>query len=247
MILYPTIELQNGKCVSLRAGNLDQPEIWHVDPVKKAAEFAAAGAEWMQVTDFNAIEGDDSNLELVGEIIRSAGIPVQVAGGFRTMDRIEHCLNKGAGRVVISTAALNNPDLVREAAKFYPDQIVVSLDVYNGKILTDGWRNETIYTASDIAKTLKGVPLAAIIYTDVNADSHGTEATTAEISKFSQSTLTQVIASGMVRNLDDLSVLKYAGRISGAIIGRALFNRSIDLQEALAIARPEPETNAEFI
>ncbi len=247
MIVYPIIQILNGKCVSLRAGKLDQPEIWHVDPVKKAVEFAEAGAEWMQLADFNALDGDDSNLELVEEIIRAAGIPVQLAGGFRTRERIEQALDKGAGRVVISTAAVNNPDLVREVAKFYPDQVVVSLDVYNGKILTDGWRNESMFTADAFIETLEGLPLAGIIYTDVNADSEGMEVTTSEISKISQATLMPVIASGMVRSLDDLSMLKYVGRISGAVIGRALFNQTIDLAEALAIAQPQPEKNADFI
>lgn len=247
MILYPTIEILNGKCVSLRGGRIDQPEIWHVDPVQKAVEFAQAGAEWMQVTDFNALDGDDGNQQLVEDIIRAAGIPVQLAGGFRSMERIEASLDKGAGRIVIATAAVNNPELVREAAKFYPDQIAVSVDVYNGKIVTEGWRTQTMFTASAFVENFKGVPLAGIIYTDVNADSEEMEVTTSEIARLAQETKLPVIASGMVRALDDLSMLKYAGRISGAIIGRALFNQTIDLQEALAVAQPQPEENAAFI
>ena len=138
MIVYPTIELQNGKCVSLKRGRLEEASIWHVDPVETARSFAQAGAEWMQVTDFNAIEGDHSNADLVEEIIRAAGIPVQVAGGMRTADVAEKWIEKGAGRVVLGTSAVKQPDMVKALAKVHPDQIVVAVDVWHGKVLTDG-------------------------------------------------------------------------------------------------------------
>jgi len=247
LILYPTIEILNGKCVSLTRGNLDQPEIWHVDPVKKAVEFADAGAEWMQITDFNAIDGDDSNEDLICEIIRAAGLPVQLAGGFRTMERIKSWMDWGVGRIVMSTAAVKNPDLVKHAAKLYPDQIVLSLDVFNGKILTDGWREETMFRPAEFLKAFDNEPLAGVIYTDINADLDGLEVATSGISTVASSTRLPVIASGLVRSVDDISMLKYAGQVSGAIVGRALFNRTIDLDEALAVARPQVETVADFI
>ena len=247
MILYPTIEILNGKCVSLNRGRMDEPSIWHVDPVAKAAEFAELGAEWMHVTDFNALDGDDSNAELIGEIIRTAGIPVQLAGGFRTMERIEHWIDQGVGRIVVSTAAVKNPDLVKQAAKFYPDQIVLSLDVFNGRILTDGWREESMFSPETFLEAFEGVPLAGVVYTDVNADIDGLEVATSEISNVASKTRLPVIASGLVRSLDDLSTLKYAGQVSGAIVGKALFNKSVDLAEALAVAVPQAEKTAEFI
>ncbi len=247
MIVYPTIEILNGKCVSLKRGNLDQAEIWHVDPVSKAREFSEAGAEWMQVTDFNAIDGDDSNADLVLDIIRSCGISVQLAGGFRTLERIDHWINLGAGRIVIGTAAVKQPDMVKQAAKLHPDQIVLALDVYNGKILTDGWREETAFSPADFLKSFEGVPLAGVIFTDINADIDGLEVATSEVSALAQSTRLPMIASGLIRKIDDVSVLKYAGQVSGVVVGRALFNRSVDLEEALALAAPQVEKVAEFI
>jgi phosphoribosylformimino-5-aminoimidazole carboxamide ribotide isomerase len=247
MIVYPTLEILDGKCVSLNRGRLDEPEIWHVDPVKTAREFADAGAEWMQITDFNAIMGNDDNADLIAEIIRTSGLSVQLAGGFRTLERIEHWIDQGAGRIVISTAAVKNPELVKRAARLHAEQIVVSLDVFNGKILTDGWREETVFGAEDFLKTFEGVPLAGVIFTDVNADIDGLEVVTSEISALSQVTRLPLIASGLVRTLDDVSVLKYAGHVSGAIIGRALFNKTVDLGEAIDVASSPAEKIAEFI
>ncbi len=247
MIVYPTIEILNGKCVSLKRGNLDQPEIWHVDPIAKAREFAEAGAEWMQVTDFNAIDGDDRNAELVQEIIYACGISVQLAGGFRTLERVERWIDQGAGRIAIGTAAVTQPEMVKQAARLFPDQIVVSIDVFNGKILTDGWRSETAFSADGFLKSFEDAPLAGFIYTDVNADIDGLEVATSEVSTLAQATRMPVIASGLIRSVDDVSVLKYAGQVSGVIVGRALFSHKVDLKEALAVAAPQVEKVAEFI
>ena len=130
MIVYPTIELLNRKCVSLYRGRMNEPAIWHVDPVKKAIEFANAGAEWLQITDFNAIDGDDGNAALITKIIHRCGVSVQLAGGFYTLERIDHWIDLGAGRIVMGTAAITQPNTVKKAAKLYPDQIVLALDVF---------------------------------------------------------------------------------------------------------------------
>ena len=140
MIVYPTIELQHGRCVSLNRGRIDEPMIWHVDPVDTARGFAEAGAEWMHLTDFDAIEGRDENSDLVEQIIRSAGIPVQLAGGFRTAAGVERWIDKGVGRIVISSLATRDPNTVKELAKRHPDQIVLSVDVWKGQVMVDGWR-----------------------------------------------------------------------------------------------------------
>ncbi|MCP5085320.1 MAG: 1-(5-phosphoribosyl)-5-[(5-phosphoribosylamino)methylideneamino] imidazole-4-carboxamide isomerase, partial [Rhodobacteraceae bacterium] len=215
MIVYPTIEILNGKCVSLKRGNLDQPEFWHVDPIAKAREFAEAGAEWMQITDFNAIDGDDSNAELMQEIIYTCGISVQLAGGFRTLERVDHWIDQGAGRIVIGTAAVHQPEVVKQAAQRYPDQIVVSVDVFNGKILTDGWRSETAFSVEGFLKSFEDAPLAGFLYTDVNADIDGLEVATSEVATVAEATRAPVIASGLVKGLDDVWVLGYGGQVSG--------------------------------
>ena len=247
MIVYPKIEILNGKCVSLNRGRINEPEIWHVDPVQKAREFAETGAEWIHITDFNAIDADDSNAELILEIMRASGLSVQLAGGFRTLERIEHWIDQGVGRIVISTAAVKQPELVMQAARLYPDQIVLSIDVFNEKILTDGWRSETLFSAEDFIRTFETAPLAGVIYTDVNADIDGPEVATSGLSTLISMTRLPVIANGIVHTVDDISLLKYAGHASGTIIGRSLFNREIELSEAFDVAAVHPEKIAEFI
>lgn len=247
MIIYPTIELQGGRCVSLSRGRFEEPQIWHVDPVEKACEFAAAGAEWMQVTDLDAIAGEGDNAGIIERIIREAGIPVQVAGGIRSRARIEAWLDAGAGRVIVGTAAVTNPDLVREAAKLHPDAVVLAVDVYKGYVMSQGWRETSAFLPADFIARFDDVPLSAILVTDIDADVGDTDATLGLISGLAAETRTPVIASGLVRELDDIARLKYVNNIAGAVVGRALFNRAISLEEALEAARPDGEPKAGFI
>lgn len=247
MIIYPTLEILGGRCVSLTRGNLDDPAVWHVDPVEKVREFAQAGAEWIHVTDFDAILGRDTNAELVETLIRAAEVPVQLAGGFRSRERVEHWFDKGAGRIVIGTAAARSPDFLRRTAAQHPDAVVLAIDVQDGQVMVDGWRRRSAFRAEDFVIEFDGEPLAAILCTDIEADLDGNEASLAVISGLADSAQSPVIASGVVRTIDDISRLKYVRNVAGAIVGRALFNRTIDLHEALAVARAEPERVAEFI
>lgn len=247
MRIYPTIELQGGRCVSLFRGRLEEPQIWHVDPVQKAREFAEAGAEWLHVTDFDAISGDSTNHDLVVEIIRSAGIPVQLGGGIRTLERVEEWIDLGVGRVVIGTLAVHQPDLVKEAAKYYPDQIVLAIDVFEGRVMTDGWRNASAFDPFQFAATFDNDPLAAIIVSDIDSEIEVTEDSLALVTRLADVARAPVIARGMARSLDDISRLKYVPYVSGAILGRALFDKTVNLADALEIAKPEREEKAEFI
>ncbi|RBI74502.1 1-(5-phosphoribosyl)-5-[(5-phosphoribosylamino)methylideneamino] imidazole-4-carboxamide isomerase [Roseovarius sp. TE539] len=246
MIVYPTLELHDGKCVSLTRGRLDEPVIWHVDPVETARGFAAAGATWMHVTDMNALAGEDGNDELVSEIIRAAGIPVQLGGGFRSRERVERWIDKGAGRIVIGTMAAHDPDFLAEMAKWHPDQIVLAVDVFQGHVMTEGWRTHSAFTPETYIKAFDTAPLAGIIVTDIDADIQDTEGSIGVISGIAAQTRHPVIARGTVRVKDDIARLKYVPNISGALIGRALLAKDIDLQEALAIAQPDAEPTAEF-
>lgn len=144
MIIYPTIELQNGRCVSLPRGKLEESAIWHVDPVAKAKEFAQAGAEWMHLTDLDAVAGKSTNRELVQRIIREAGIPVQLGGGFRSRDMIEDYIDKGAGRIVVGTLAAQNPHMVKELAERHVDQIVLAVDVWQNHVMIEGWKAQSL-------------------------------------------------------------------------------------------------------
>ncbi len=247
MILYPTIELMNGRCVSLHRGRLEEPSVWHVDPVAKAREFAHAGAEWMHVTDFDAVQGKDINHQTVLNIIRGAGIPVQLGGGFRSRDRIEEWIDHGAGRIVVGTLAANNPHLVKELAEHHPDQIVLAVDVWKGHILIEGWKQQSAYTPDGFVDAFKGTPFAAVIVTDIDSDLDESDRSLGLISAIAERVKVPVIASGIVRTLDDISRLRLLGSVSGAIVGRALYHKTLDLKEALKEARPDTSHVAEFI
>jgi phosphoribosylformimino-5-aminoimidazole carboxamide ribotide isomerase len=248
MQIYPTLELQDGRCVSLSRGALDNPAIWHVDPVEVARNFVEK-AGWVHVTDFDAVaRGETDNSALIEQIIRTVPGSVQLGGGMRTMDRITRWIDAGAARVVIGQTALVNPDLVKEAALAYPDQIVLALDVYQGKVMSRGWRDTTVFDPLDVLGWFENDALAAIVVTDIDADIEEIEASVSLITRVAEASRTPVIARGTISTLDDISRLKYVPQVAGTVIGRALFSKTIDLQEAVALAAPEPEeTVAPFV
>ncbi|SDN34948.1 1-(5-phosphoribosyl)-5-[(5-phosphoribosylamino)methylideneamino] imidazole-4-carboxamide isomerase [Lutimaribacter pacificus] len=248
MIIYPTLELMNGKCVSLMRGRLEEPVIWHRDPVEVARGFAAAGASWMHVTDLDALSGRGDNDALVEEIIRAAGIPVQLGGGFRSRERVAQWIDRGAGRVVVGTMAAYEPDLLRTLAKYYPDQIVLALDIFRGTVMTHGWREQSAFSPESFLDAFAGSPLAGVIVTDIDADIEDSDGSVGLIAGLAAKTRHPVIARGTVRSADDVAVLKYVPNIAGTLIGRALLSRDVDLAEALALAQPEAgEAQAEFM
>ncbi|MFV1877589.1 HisA/HisF-related TIM barrel protein [Nioella sp.] len=247
MMIYPTIELQNGRCVSLHRGRIEEPQIWHVDPIAKARGFAADGAEWMHVTDLDWVVGGDGNASIIEEIILHSGIPVQLGGGFRSLDSIAKWIDKGAGRIVVSSLAAQNPDIVKQAAKRFPDQIVVAVDVFQGQLMTNGWRDTAAITPADFIAAFDDDPLAAFIVTDIDSDIADSDGSLGMISQLADGARSPVIVRGLSRSLDDIARLKYVQHISGAIIGRALFDKSIALSDALAVANARPGPTAEFI
>ena len=247
MILYPTSELQNGRCVSLRRGRIDEAEIWHVDPLEMAQKFAAAGANIMQITDFDALASDGRNEALIQRILREVPISVQLAGGIRTRERAEFWLEQGVAKVVIGTAATINPDMVLETARFHPDAVVLAVDVQDGRVKAQGWRETTAFAPEDFIAYFKSAPLAGITITDIASDIGDGDGSLGVISALAAACRHQVIASGIVRSLDDISRLKYVGNVHGALVGRALFNRAVDLAEALAVAAAPIEPTAAFI
>ena len=246
MIIYPTLEINDGKCVSLTRGRIEDPVIWHVDPVETAKSFAAAGAEWMHVTDINALAGDGHNNDLLENIIRAVGIPVQLGGGFRSRDAIERWIDKGAGRIVVGTMAAYDPELLRELAKFFPDQIVLAVDIYQGAVMTEGWRTKSAFDPETYIAAFDDVPLAGIILTDIDADIEDSDGSLGVISGLAAKTRLPVIARGTVRSVDDVARLKYVPNIAGTIIGRALLSRDVDLGQALKLATAKPEPVADF-
>ena len=247
MIIYPYIALRGGRCVNLLRGRIDEPVEYDADPVAKALEFAHAGAEWLHVVDLDTVAGDGSNAEIIREIIRHANAPVMVGGGIRSAEKVREWFDAGAGRMVFGTAAVRAPQMVKELSYAYPDQIVISIDVWQGKVMIDGWRESTAFEAVEFVQQFAGWPLSQIIFTDIDRDLELPESSLALITKLASETSTPVIASGLARSLDDISALKYLYNISGAIVGRGLFEGAFTLEEALAVATPSPEPIAEFV
>ena len=248
MELIPSIQLQNGQCVTLHRGRIEEPSIWHVDPVEKAREFSATGVSWIQVTDLDAVTGATANASLVADIITRCGTCVQVGGGFTTMDHVANAVDQGAGRVVIGSAAVTNPEFVKEAAKYYPDQIVLAVDVYQGRVTVDGWRRTTAFEPAAFIAEFTTAPLAAVKITDVHGDIGEPDSAIGLVSQLADGLRPPVIAGGLASSLDDVARLKYIPSFSAAVIGRALFEKAVDLSEALAVANLEArEEQAEFV
>ena len=238
MIIIPSMEIANGKCVSLRRGRLDEPMVWHVDPVEKAREFAACGASWMQLTDIDAIRGSQENRELVIEIIRNVGIPVQLGGGFRSLEMIREGIEIGAGRIAVGTIAVLTPDVVHSAAKLFPDQIVISIDVWQGAVMTHGWNEPSAITPEGMLEEFKRAPLAAVAVTDIDSNIDNRKSSLKLLKSLAGRTRTPLIASGVIRKINDIKRLTRIPNVEGALVGTALYNRTIELEDALAAALP---------
>jgi len=246
MIIYPDIELQKGRCVNLWRGEKDTPVVYDIDPVEAALDCVSKGAKWLHVVDLDAVFDEGDNADLIKQIIAKAGVQVQVAGAIRSIETIRGWIEAGAARVVIATAAVKDPAFVKQAAYAYPDQVVISVDGRGNRVVVDGWRETTIFTPVEFARQLEDLPLAAFIYTDIDRDADTPESSMAQTEMLAEALRIPVIASGVVKALDDISTIKYLPNIAGAIIGRAIFNGEIDLADAIAIASDAPEPIAPF-
>lgn len=237
MIIYPDIEIQDGRCINLTRGGFGEPTVYDTTPLEAAREFERSGAKWLHVVDMDGVfQGGRHNAELICEIIDQADIPVQVAGGIRTIDAVHWWLDHGAQRIVLGTAAVKDQNLVAEACSRYPDQIVVSVDARKGYVMIEGWRTQTAFTALELARNLEQAGVAAIIYTDIDRYENLPESSFAATAEMGSELSVPVISTGTVDILDDVSTLKYLPNISGVIIGRALFNEVFSLKEAIDIA-----------
>ena len=235
MILYPAIDLKDGQAVRLVHGDMDQTTVFNDDPAAQAKEFVTAGCEWLHLVDLNgAFAGEPVNAAPVETILKACPVPAQLGGGIRDMATIERWVDRGLARVILGTVAVENPDLVREAAKEFPGKVAVGLDARNGFVATKGWAEETDVQVVDLAKSFEDAGISAIIYTDILRDGamKGPNITATEA--LARAVDIPVIASGGVSSMDDLNALKDTGVISGAISGRALYDGAIDLKAALA-------------
>jgi phosphoribosylformimino-5-aminoimidazole carboxamide ribotide isomerase len=239
MILYPAIDLKDGQCVRLYKGEMDQATVFNDNPAAQAQSFVDAGCEWLHLVDLNgAFAGEPVNAKAVEEILSTTKVPAQLGGGIRDMATIEMWLSKGLQRVILGTVAVENPDLVREAAKAFPGHVAVGIDARNGRVATKGWAEETDVMVTDLAKSFEDAGVSAIIYTDINRDGAMQGPNVESTADLANAVSIPVIASGGVSSLDDLRNLKACGApLDGAISGRALYDGAIDLAEALAILK----------
>jgi phosphoribosylformimino-5-aminoimidazole carboxamide ribotide isomerase len=238
VILYPAIDLKDGRCVRLERGEMATATVFNDDPAAQARAFAAAGARWLHVVDLQgAFAGRPVNAAAVDAIVAAVDCPVQLGGGIRDRAAIEAWLDRGVARVILGSAAVHTPAVVREACRAFPGRIAVGLDARDGRIATDGWARATALDAVTLAQRLADAGVAAFIYTDIARDGvlsgPNVEATVA----LAGSVPVPVIASGGVASLADLAALKAAGGgvLEGVIVGRALYDGRIDLAEALAL------------
>lgn len=235
MILYPAIDLKDGNCVRLLRGEMSAATIFGDDPAAQAAKFQAAGCEWLHLVDLNgAFAGEPVNAAAVEAILKRVKVPAQLGGGIRDMKTIAMWLEKGLARVILGTAAVENPDLVRDAARAFPGQVAVGIDARKGFVATKGWATETTIQATDLARQFEDAGVAALIYTDIDRDGAMQGPNTAATDALARAVAIPVIASGGVSSMADLIALRDTGTIAGAISGRALYDGAIDLTSALA-------------
>jgi len=239
MILYPAIDLKDGQAVRLFKGEMEKATVFNDDPAAQAMEFVDAGCEWLHLVDLNgAFAGEPVNAAPVEAILDRTKVPAQLGGGIRDMATIERWLSKGLARVILGTVAVENPALVREAARAFPGQVAVGIDARQGRVATKGWAEETDVLATDLARSFEDAGVAAIIYTDINRDGAMQGPNIAETAALANAVSIPVIASGGVSSIADLKALKSCGApLNGAISGRALYDGAIDLKEALSVMK----------
>ena len=238
MIIFPAIDLKDGQCVRLLKGDMRQATVFNDNPAAQARAFEAQGFRWLHVVDLDgAFAGKAANAQAVEAIVRAVGIPVQLGGGIRDGQSIERWLEGGVRRVILGTAAVRNPDLVREACRKFPGSIVVGIDARAGKVAVEGWAKTSEIAALELALRFEDCGVAAIVYTDIERDGAlagvNVEATAALAARLE----TPIIASGGVASLDDIRALQRRERdgIEGVICGRALYDGRIDPKAALAL------------
>lgn len=240
MILFPAIDLKDGKCVRLKLGEMDTATIYNEDPAAQAKAFEEQGFGWLHVVDLNgAFEGRSVNGAAVGAILAATKNPVQLGGGIRTLDQIEDWLDRGLARVILGTVAVREPDLVKQACRKFPGRIAVGIDARGGKVAVEGWAEASSLGVVELAKKFEGAGVAAIIYTDIDRDGVLSGINWQSTIALAEAVSIPVIASGGLASLDDIRRMTRpdARKLAGAISGRALYDGRIDPAEALAILR----------
>ena len=240
MIFFPAIDIKNGMCVRLLRGDINKVTVFNKDPAAQGKVFEDAGCEWIHVVDLNgAFEGKPVNGTTVGSIIEAITIPVQLGGGIRKMETIAFWLEVGISRIILGTAALKDPSLVRLACKEFPGQIAVGIDSQSGLVAVEGWAKVSEVPVLDMAKRFEDSGVATIIFTDINRDGAMQGPNIDETRAIAEAIRIPVIASGGISSMSDLQALKEAGDglFAGVISGRAIYDGTIDTSAAIQLLR----------
>lgn len=240
MILYPAIDLKGGECVRLVHGEMASATVFNTDPAAQARAFEAQGFEYLHVVDLDgAFAGRPMNAGAVDNILATVRMPVQLGGGIRNMQTVEGWLTKGVARVIIGTAAVKDPDFVREACRLYPGRVAVGIDARNGLVAVEGWAAVSQTTASELGKRFEDAGVAAIVYTDISRDGALQGLNVEATLELAHAVKIPVIASGGLASIRDIERLLQpdCAKLDGAIAGRALYDGRLDPAQALALIR----------
>jgi phosphoribosylformimino-5-aminoimidazole carboxamide ribotide isomerase len=238
MILFPAIDLKDGRCVRLKRGAMESATVFNDDPAAQALTFERAGFSWLHCVDLDgAFAGKSANADAIRAIRSASKLPIQVGGGIRDMAAIEGWLSAGITRVILGTVALKNPALVKEAARAFPGKIVVGADAVGGKIATDGWAEVSDLTPADLGRRFEDAGVAAILFTDVDGDGLLGGVNVKATAALAGAVRIPVIASGGVGGIGDIEALIAANEpnIEGVVIGRALYDGKIEPRQVLAL------------
>jgi len=226
--------------VRLRQGRMEEETVYSAEPAKVAAQWKAAGAEWIHVVDLDgAIAGAPVNTEAIKAIRKAVAVPLQLGGGIRGLEAVEGWLSAGIDRVVLGTVAAQDPSVVKEACRQYPGRIAVGIDSRQGEVMVHGWRARASRTAADLAKEMEGYGVTVIILTDISRDGVGGGINLVQAKEVAQAIKTPLIVSGGVATLADIRAVKDLAPygVIGVITGRALYEGTLDLAEAIQAAR----------
>lgn len=236
MIIFPAIDLRGGKCVRLIQGNFDKETVYSDDPQATALKWQAMGAKFLHVVDLDgARAGSPQNITAIKNILDAVKIPIEVGGGVRTLDDVEKLLSLGVRRVILGSVAIENISLVEDAAKKFGDKVVVGIDARGGFVATHGWEKSSTVKAEDLAKKIVAAGVKTIIYTDISKDGMLSGVNAESFTELAKNSGAEIIASGGVKSLEDIHALK-AAKISGVIVGKAIYTGALDLKVAIEIA-----------
>ncbi|HHW00156.1 MAG TPA: 1-(5-phosphoribosyl)-5-[(5-phosphoribosylamino)methylideneamino]imidazole-4-carboxamide isomerase [Clostridiaceae bacterium] len=234
MIIYPAIDIKEGKCVRLIQGKFDDVTVYSDNPVEMALKWEREGAAYLHIVDLDgARTGELQNFDIIRDIAARLGIPVQMGGGIRTIESIEYIINEGIQRVILGTSAVNNPELVKNALRNFENNIAIAIDAKDGMVAVEGWEKTSNYSAIDFAKKMEDMGAKTIIYTDISRDGMLAGPNLKAMEEMAGAVGIDVIASGGVGSLQDIINLKSTG-VAGVIVGKALYTGNIDLAQAIS-------------